>query len=107
MLMGELLIIGIDPGTTLGYAILNADKKILEINSSKELSISSLIKKCNELGKPLVVGTDKKKNPHFVSKFAAQFNAKIVSPKEDLSVNEKNKLTQDYKLNNHERDALA
>jgi len=107
MIMGELLIIGIDPGTTLGYAMLNADKKVLEINSSKELNMSSLIKKSNELGNPLIIGTDKKKIPHFVNKFAAQFNAKIVSPKEDLSVDEKNKLTQDYKLNNHERDALA
>ncbi|GAG04093.1 unnamed protein product, partial [marine sediment metagenome] len=83
------------------------DKKIIKIDSSKDLDLNSLIKKINEYGKPLIIGTDKKKIPNLISKFAAQFNAKVIAPKSDLLVKEKKKNTKDYKLNDHKRDALA
>ena len=107
--MGDLLIVGIDPGTTLGYAVLDINKKIIEINSSKELNLNALIKKISEIGSPIIVGTNKKKKKKncFIRKFAAQFNAKLVAPKEDLKIEDKNELTRDYKLNSHQRDALA
>jgi len=56
-----LLILGIDPGTTLGYAALDINGNIIEISSSKLLNLNSLISKINNLGTSIIVGCDKKK----------------------------------------------
>lgn len=37
--MSELLIVGIDPGTTVGYAILDIEGNLLILNSSKHLNL--------------------------------------------------------------------
>ncbi len=56
----------------------------------------------------MAVGTDKKKCPSIVEKFAAKTGARIICPQEDISIREKLAITsgKDYK-NDHERDALA
>jgi len=52
--MKELLIIGIDPGTTTGYALLNLKGNIIEIDSSKEYDLATLITKITKQGLPLI-----------------------------------------------------
>ena len=106
--MKRLIIAGIDPGTTLGYAVLDINKNLIKVTSSKQLDLNRLIYNITSYGKVIAVGTDKKKVPSFVEKFAAKTGAKIVSPREDLKVIDKKDFTENYNLkNNHERDALA
>ena len=108
--MGEkqLLIIGIDPGTTLGYAVLDFEGKIIKIHSEKNLDLGSLISELIKLGKPLIIATDKEYNPDFVDKLAIKVGARVIGPDYDLKVDEKRELTKDFKTNNqHEMDALA
>ena len=38
-----LLIVGIDPGITAGYAVLDINGKIIKVRSSKQLDLNSLI----------------------------------------------------------------
>lgn len=102
------LVIGIDPGTTLGYAILNLDGEIKKLKSRKGLNLDSLISTVVKEGKVLVVGTDKNPVPSFVKGFCQKTGAKLIFPDEDLRVKEKRNLIKMKKTKNkHERDALA
>src|SRR4030042_1217255 len=104
----QLLIAGIDPGTTLGYAFLDIKGDIVKINSSKDITITSLINTSLKHGKVVVVGTDKAKCPSLVESFATKLGSRLILPKQDLLVNEKKVLTKEHKTKNeHELDALA
>lgn len=108
--MGErqLLIVGVDPGTTLGYAVIDFEESIVKIGSEKNLDLSSLISKIIKLGKPLIVAGDKEYNPDFVDRLAVKLGARVISPDYDLKVSEKRELTKEYETGNqHEMDALA
>lgn len=108
------LIVGIDPGTTTAYFLI--DIKTLDIiayGSKKEFSLSSLIKKIIDYGKPLIVSCDKKKIPEFVKRFGIKTGARLIWPNSDLTTNEKRDLFKTFlknkistkDLNSHEFDA--
>ncbi len=104
----KLLIVGIDPGTTTGYAVLDIEGSLVHLDSSKQLDLKLLISETVKLGKVVLVGTDKEKIPHLVEAFAAKFGARIESPKEDLKVDEKRKVVSDFNFDDdHQADALA
>ena len=106
--MSRRLIVGIDPGTTTAYAVLGVDGELISLKSSKQLNLDAVIKETAEQGIPLAVGTDRRKFPKMVSKYAAKIGAVKVSPKYDLPESEKNSLTRDFKsINCHQKDALA
>jgi predicted RNase H-like nuclease (RuvC/YqgF family) len=104
-----LLIIGVDPGTTLGYAIINDKGEFITSGSGKNFSMSELINNIISFGKPLIIGCDKNPPPWFAESLAVKLGAKLFFPKQDLLVSEKRMLVKDYdvKLNSHEVDALA
>ena len=104
----KLLIAGIDPGTTVGYAAIDFDGNVVKVHSEKNLDIGDIILELIKLGRPLIVASDKEYNPDFVEKLAVKLGAKVISPDYDLKVNEKRELTSEFKTNNqHEMDALA
>ncbi len=108
--MRDILVIGIDPGTTLGYAILDIFSRPIEIDSKKEMSLSELITICMKRGDIAIVGTDKNPAPDFVKEFCTKTGARLVLPKKNLLVEEKKKLVLKFKKrfkNIHESDALA
>ena len=88
----NLLIIGVDPGTTLAYAILDINGNLIKLRSSKNLSLSKLIFDTIKYGKIVIVGCDVAKVPGFVQDYAIKVGAKLIYPKEDLSVVEKRRL---------------
>ena len=111
--MDNLIIIGVDPGTTKGYAILDLNGNILDVNSSKKLDIDKITENAIKFGKPLLIGTDVKKTPRFVEKIASSLGAKIYKPKINLKSMHKTKLVnkflknRDFEVSNkHENDAL-
>ncbi|MFH1182195.1 MAG: DUF460 domain-containing protein [Candidatus Woesearchaeota archaeon] len=99
-----LLIAGIDPGTTIGYAALDTEGRIVKVGSAKGLGLNQLVAEFSSLGRVIAVGTDKKKCPLIIQKFAARTGARIVTPKEDISSREKGSMKAD---NGHQKDALA
>jgi len=104
------LIVGIDPGTTVGYAVLDCSGSLIEMYSEKHLNLDSLISKIISLGKPVAVACDVKKAPHLIAKFSAKTRAKLVVPDKDLLQRDKEILTDDFRKiikNNHQRSALA
>ena len=109
----DSLILGLDPGNTIGYAALDFDGNIVAIDSFRG-NLSEAISRVNKHGKVIVVGTDVKKVPRFVEKFSSKTGAQLISPKYNLLLQEKKKKTKEFlkdfdmKLKNrHEVAALA
>ncbi len=101
------LIIGIDPGTTVAFAAIDTKGNISKISSQKQLSYSNLITKLIELGKPLIIATDKKRIPDFIEKIAVKLGCRIIAPDQDLLVKEKKALVKTKSKNTHEFDAYS
>ncbi len=104
------VIVGIDPGTTSAFAVLDLHGEIMRIHSKKEMRLSELKRSILEVGKPLIVSTDKSTVPVNVEKIAASFGCKIHEPERDLTKKEKLKILSKIKIktkNIHEKDALA
>ena len=108
--MKPLAFIGIDPGTTCAYVILDLNGVIIKKDSAKELPLSEVISQIMSVCKPMIVGTDKAKVPSFVEEFSRKVGAGVISPNEDMKKEEKSGLLQQYGRkvkNTHEQDALA
>src|SRR3989338_6419099 len=104
----KLLVVGIDPGTTTAYAVLDLSGNVVSVKSAKNLGINALLAEVMQLGKIVVIGTDKAKIPSLVEDFSAKTGARIVYPKEDLKVEEKKSMVRGFKTENeHQDDALA
>jgi len=108
--MGDkrLLIIGVDPGTTLGYAVIDFEGNVVKIHSEKNLDMGELISRLIKLGKPLIIAGDKEYNPDFVDRLAVKLGARVIGPDYDLKVSEKREITRGIETGNqHEIDSLA
>jgi predicted RNase H-like nuclease (RuvC/YqgF family) len=104
----QYLIVGIDPGTTTAVAALDLDGNLLHLQSSRQTSMSDVIESLYKVGKPLVIASDVHDMPFSVEKIRRAFNAVPYSPRQDITVETKHQLTEQYEyMNDHERDALA
>ncbi|WP_424358592.1 DUF460 domain-containing protein [Methanocella sp. MCL-LM] len=104
----EHLIVGVDPGTTIGVAVLNLKGELRGLISSRVMSIPDVVEYIREFGKPVIVATDVVPPPDTVEKIKRSFKATLFAPDERISVDEKVRLGRPYGYNNdHERDALS
>ncbi|MBS3102735.1 DUF460 domain-containing protein, partial [Candidatus Woesearchaeota archaeon] len=102
------LIVGIDPGTTTAYSIIDFEGSVIKLESAKNLGINSLIRDIVKEGKVILVGTDKAKVPSLVENFAVKVGARLVHSKEDLKITEKKSLVGSSETKDeHQFDALA
>ncbi len=121
------IIVGLDPGLTVGLAILDLSGEILDVTSFKEVSRADITRYIIDYGKTVLVATDVQNPPKMVKKMASSLNSKIFSPYRDLAVNAKKELVDEFlsqqeqhlpipksgddnriiPQNAHERDALA
>ena len=105
------LIVGIDPGTTTGIALLdmNTESSFSSSFSKREMSIADICEYIAEKGEPVIIATDVKKPPATVRKIASTFGAVLFRPKRTISQSEKNSLVRLERKtkNKHEKDALA
>ena len=108
------LIVGIDPGVTVGLALLDLNGQIVSIVSGKNISLNDLIALTLKYGNALIVGCDKSKAPNLITSYGAKFNARIIVTETDLKFKEKLNLIKKYEdfkkldlKNEHEFDALA
>jgi predicted RNase H-like nuclease (RuvC/YqgF family) len=105
------LIVGIDPGTTTGVAMLDMDpfSSFCQTFSSRGASFSRLCDYISENGEPVIIACDVKKPPNLVKKTASTFNAVLSKPRKTITVAEKKKIAKSFAVfnNKHERDALV
>lgn len=101
-------IVGIDPGTTVGIAVLSFEGDLLFLRSIRGISHDEVVKLIAEYGKPAVVATDVFPTPAAVEKIRRSFNAVIGTPGGEIRAEEKIALARPFGYSNdHERDALA
>ncbi|MGF7118788.1 DUF460 domain-containing protein [Methanobacterium oryzae] len=110
------IIVGYDPGLTVGIAILDLSGNVISIKSCKETSKADAITHIISHGKAVLIATDVYPAPKMVKKLAASLNSKIYSPSKTFTVSSKTGLVDGYlneisstnfPENAHERDALA
>ncbi|MDR2854859.1 MAG: DUF460 domain-containing protein [Methanomicrobiales archaeon] len=102
------VIVGFDPGTTLGIAIVDLSGKLLNLRSSRQMSLSDATSFIASIGRPVVIASDVNPMPFSVEKIRRSFHAVPYTPNHDLSVEAKYALTkEDNYANDHERDALS
>lgn len=103
-------IVGIDPGTTVGLAILDLTGNLVELFSAKHYPVSEAVERIIARGKPVIIASDVAPTPAMVRKISSIFASPLHDLEESLSIEEKIALTKGgghpYK-NAHERDALA
>jgi predicted RNase H-like nuclease (RuvC/YqgF family) len=103
-------IVGIDPGTTVGIAILDLDGNPVDVFSAKNYSLSDAIARIIARGRPLIIASDVAPTPAMVKKIGSLIASHVPELEESLSMEEKLALTKgegfEYR-NAHERDALA
>ncbi|MHC1604629.1 MAG: DUF460 domain-containing protein [Candidatus Methanofastidiosia archaeon] len=105
---GKFTIVGIDPGTTVAIATLDMGGNVVDIFSSKDISVNHIIKRILSLGYPAIIATDVNPAPQTVEKVAASFDSKLFVPKTSISLKEKNEIgKKSFVQNAHERDALS
>jgi predicted RNase H-like nuclease (RuvC/YqgF family) len=109
------IILGIDPGTTTGIAVLEfMTGKVLYLGSKRECGISQIIRIASKYGKITCVAADVQPVPSTVEKVAKITGAKLKAPSVLTTATAKREYLQDYQdltvnyghLNSHERDAL-
>ncbi|MFC2154370.1 DUF460 domain-containing protein [Candidatus Altiarchaeota archaeon] len=108
--MPKYILVGVDPGTTMGLASLDFKGNIVELFSSRHLGLEGAIEHLVSLGHVSLVATDVFPVPRFVSKVASTLGATVFYPDKSMSVKMKNELTSDFKEDVgdvHQRDALA
>jgi len=102
------LIVGIDPGTTTGFALLDIYGTIVYVGSYRDLGLDALVQKISTYGTALCVGTDKGKTPSFTRRFSAKTGSMVIFPHADLKISQKKELVGSLKLKDaHQFDALA
>ncbi len=102
------LIAGIDPGTTVGWAVLSLKGELVAVGSQKEFNLDSVVAVLTKTGRAIVVGSDKAKIPSFVQDAATKLGAKVIGPLQDIRVEEKRGMAAGFVFqNSHEMDALA
>lgn len=114
--MGRSIIVGIDPGTTVGICILDFRGNLVKLCSKRNFSVKNIVKFISDFGNVVVVATDVHKIPAAISKISAEIGAVIFSPEQDIEKYYKIKTSrefvsnknEDIKIKNaHERAALT
>ncbi len=108
------LIVGIDPGLTVGLSIMDLNGRILKIKSIREASRGQVIREITQYGKPSLVCVDVYPYPGYVEKIASALNARLYTPRSVMTVSEKNEIARKLAMqlgvvirNAHQRDSLA
>lgn len=99
-----------DPGTTVGVAILDLHGELVELGSKREAGKSDLIKHILKFGKPLIIASDVNPMPKTIKKLASAFGSRTYYPEVSLTNLEKEDIASDFEeeiKNSHQKDALA
>ncbi|HDZ36337.1 MAG TPA: DUF460 domain-containing protein, partial [Thermococcus sp.] len=104
------IIVGIDPGITVGIAAIDLNGNIVALHSERNMPVGEVFRFISDVGHPVIVATDVSPAPGFVEKIARSFKAQLFAPRESLRVQDKNELLRELGItvdDDHQRDALA
>ncbi|MDW8036256.1 MAG: DUF460 domain-containing protein [Candidatus Korarchaeum sp.] len=108
------LIVGIDPGMSIGLAIIDLNGELLSLKTMRRASRSEIIEEILNHGYPIIIATDVNPPPKSVIRIASMFDAKLLVSKYDMRAEEKKRIVSEYEErrgirveSSHERDSLA
>ncbi len=104
------IIVGIDPGITVGIAALDLNGRVLALHSERNMPVGEVFRFISEVGHPVIVATDVTPPPGFVVKISRSFKANLFVPRENIKVGDKNEVLRSLGVrveDDHQRDALA
>ncbi len=105
--MQRHIIAGIDPGSTVGIAILDLSGKKMASESFGG-GIAEAVAAIEKYGTPSLVACDVTPPPDAVQKIASYFSCRLYCPKHNVREEEKRGIARGAGMkNNHERDAYA
>ncbi|MDQ1279811.1 MAG: hypothetical protein QG670_1073 [Thermoproteota archaeon] len=108
------LILGVDPGTTCGLAVLSFGSEPVYIGSHRGLSRGDIARILLPLGDVIIVAADVVPAPEFAEKLAKSLNSVVFTPASLLEAAEKQDIANNYISksgievgDSHARDALV
>jgi hypothetical protein len=107
------LIVGIDPGTNTGIAVLNFHKKVLHLDTKRSAARGDIIREITIHGDPILIAADVTPPPEFVVKISKMLNANLYYPERLYKSSSKAQVVNDFAKEHelkvtgaHNRDAL-
>ena len=102
------ILVRVDTGKTQAVVCVNLEGKRICSASSRFAGMGWLVRYIGGAGTPVILASDKKRPQKTVLKPATAFNALLFTPKNDISVVEKEGLSKNHVLGTvHERDVLS
>ena len=113
--MKEHIIVGVDPGHTIGLCALDLEGRPLHLFSIENGGLAKAVSTIESWGTPSIIACDVFPASDFVLKLASYFNVKLFTPgkdvreefKRDILKHEEEKAGRRLASNNHERDSLS
>ena len=93
---GKKLILGVDPGTTCGIAVIALDGTPLFVDSKRDLTRGEILRIVTGFGKPVIVAADVVNVPLFVKKLAMTLDSLVFTPETLLGAVEKQEIAEAY-----------
>ena len=105
--MSRYIIAGIDPGATVGIAIIDLQGKRIALRSTAG-GMADAVRIIESFGTPSLIATDVIPSPEAAQKIASYFSCRLFYPKQNVREEEKREIARGAGTeNNHERDAYA
>lgn len=102
------IIVGVDPGTTVGLSFLDLEGNLIKVFSKRSFSMSDVKEEIRKYGYPLIFASDVNPPSGFIEKLSTSFDSTLYIPSLSIPVKEKNELSKGHEISNaHERDALS
>lgn len=106
--MRRHIVVGLDPGATIGVAILSLSGEKITTGSFSGGGISEAVSFIERSGTPSLIACDVSPAPEFAQKIASYFSCRLHSPAHNIREEDKRLLARGANVeNNHERDAYA
>jgi predicted RNase H-like nuclease (RuvC/YqgF family) len=102
------LIVGVDPGKTIGIACLDLKGRLMASGHYPNESLESVISEIKKVGTPVIVAGDKSNPSELVRRVNSSFGARLFSPKKEFTMELKRRTGRSATLTNqHECDAYT
>lgn len=76
----EPVIVGVDPGVSVGIAVLDLYGRVLHVATLREVGVTDVLEAVRRYGRPVVIATDVRPVPEFVKKLSSCLRARLFSP---------------------------
>ncbi len=89
-------IVGFDPGTTAGLAVLNLSGELLLLKSLRHWNRSSIILEALSVGDPVLIATDRAEAPRAVRELAQSLNLAVFETGKEEALEDKISVINEY-----------